>query len=336
MTLDVLVTAAFPEAYLERIRGLSPEIRMTYAPLKKDEPLPKNSLLTAEVLYTWTVLPNPEEAPNLRWVQTHMAGIDLFKDHPLLDRSVAITTLSGIHVVQIAEYVMTSILAWSHRFPRMLAYQKQGVWPKGRWEKFVPQTLRGKTIGIVGYGSIGREIARLAKSFGMQVLAAKRDARRVAAEGYQISGTGDSTGDIPDRIYPASAITSMLAECDYVVLSLPLTVVTQHLIDRDKLRAMKTTAYLVNISRGKLIDEAELIEALRNGWIAGAGLDVFDTEPLPADNPLWKMDNAILSPHVAGFSPDYDQRAIDVFIRNLQNYLEGRPLLNLVDRERGY
>ncbi|MBN1317567.1 MAG: hypothetical protein JXA42_18940, partial [Anaerolineales bacterium] len=191
MTVNVLVTMAFPDVLLERIRGLSPRIRLTYAPLKKDDPLPQSSLSSAEVLYTWTALPKPEDAPNLRWVQTHMAGIDLFQGHPLLDSSVAITTLSGIHVVQIAEYVMTSILAWSHRFPRMLAFQRQSVWPEGRWEKFVPQILRGATIGIVGYGSIGREIGRLAKGFGMRVLASKRDARRVAAEGYQISGTGD-------------------------------------------------------------------------------------------------------------------------------------------------
>lgn len=336
MTVNVLVTMAFPDALLERIRGLSPQIRLTYAPLKKDEPIPQNLLATAEVLYTWTAIPNPEDAPNLHWIQLHMAGIDNLLGHPILDSSLAITTLSGIHVVQIAEYVMASILSWSHRFPRMYAYQKQGVWPEGRWEKFLPRLIRNATIGIVGYGSIGREVARLAKSFGMQVLAAKRDARRVVEEGFQIAGTGDPAGDIPDRIYPSLAIASMVAECDYVVLCLPLTPESEHIIGRDVLKAMKSTAYLVNIGRGKLIDEPALIDALKNGRIAGAGLDVFSTEPLPADSPLWKMENVILSPHVAGFSPEYDQRAMDVFIQNLTNYLEGRRLLNLVDHSLGY
>lgn len=336
MSVNLLVTMQFPEDLLDRILALSSEINLNYAPLKQDEPLPENTITETEVLYTWSVLPTPEQAPNLRWVQLHSAGIDHFEGHPLLDCDLSFTTASGIHAVPMAEYVMASILAWAHRVPRILAYQRDGVWPGRRWEKFVPQELRRATLGIVGYGSIGREVARLAKTFGMQVLATKRDPRHVRDEGYRLSGTGDREGELPDRIYPSAATRSMLPECDYLVLCAPLTAETHHLIDRESLKTMKPSAYLVNVSRGALIDEVALAEALEKGWLAGAGLDVYEQEPLPAESPLWQMENVILSPHVAGFTPKYDRRAIDLFVINLRRYLDKQPLLNLVDKELGY
>ena len=336
MALNILVTMSFSEELLEQIRSVSTEITLSYAPLKKDEPLPKSTVAVAKVLYAWTALPRPEEAPNLRWVQFHSAGIDHVRGHPLLNCDLTVTTTSGIHAVPIGEYVMASILAWSHRVPRMLFYQKRGIWPAGRWEKFVPQELRGATIGIVGYGSIGREVARLADALGMRILVTKRDLRHIHDTGYRLPGTGDPDGELPTRIYPSSALRSMLPECDYVVLCVPLTEETHHLIDRAALKAMKSTAYLVNIGRGELVDEGALTEALQKAWIAGAGLDVFETEPLPSDSPLWKMDNVILSPHVAGFTPEYDRRAIDLFTANLRRYLEGQALINVVDCRRGY
>ena len=336
MALRVLVTMSFPEELLEQLRAVSPQVQLSYAPLKGGESLPASTLAEIEVLYTGEALPRPEEAPHLRWVQFHSAGIDHVQGHPLLDTNVLLTTVSGVHAVTIGEYVMALILAWAHHVPRMLIYQKRAIWPGGRWSKFVPQELRGATIGILGYGSIGREVARLARAFGMRVLATKRDPRHMTDEGYRIEGTGDPTGDLPDRVYPAAATKSMLSECDYVVVCAPLVESTHHMMDRTTLKAMKPTAFLVNVSRGKLVDEGALVEALEKGWIAGAGLDVFEVEPLPADSPLWKMDNVILSPHVAGFTPSYDRRAIEVFTRNLRRYLDGRPLLNLVNRERGY
>jgi phosphoglycerate dehydrogenase-like enzyme len=309
MALNILVTMPFPDELLEQIRSVSSEISLSYAPLKKDESLPKSTVAVTEVLYTWTALPRPEEAPSLKWVQFHSAGI---------------------------EYVMASLLAWSHHLPRMLVYQKRGIWPAGRWEKFACQELRGATLGIVGYGSIGREVARLAHGFGMRILATKHDPRHVEDTGYRIEGTGDPNGELPARIYPSAATRSMLPECDFIIISAPLTEETYHLIDRAAFKAMKPTAYLVNIARGELVDQVALIEALQKGWIAGAGLDVFELEPLPPDSPLWKMDNVILSPHVAGFTPEYDRRAIDLFTANLRRYLDGQKLINTVDCRRGY
>ncbi len=205
MSKHVLVTMAFPDELLDRIRGVSPEVRLSYAPLKMGESLPSITLADTEILYTWTAVPKPEAAPRLKWVQFHTAGIDHLQRHPIMDCDVALTTTSGVHAVPMAEYVMASILAWAHRLPRMLAYQGQGIWPGGRWEKFVPEELHGATIGVVGYGSVGRQVARLAKAFGMRVLAVKRDPRRMVDEGYCVEGTGDPAGELPDRVYPAAS-----------------------------------------------------------------------------------------------------------------------------------
>jgi phosphoglycerate dehydrogenase-like enzyme len=336
MPLNVLITVKLPDELLDRIRTISPEVQLVYAPVKRPDELPPGSLAAAEVMYTMDVLPRPEEAPRLRWVQFQAAGIDHVVGQALFDTDTMITTASGIHAIQVAEYVMAMLLAWAHRLPSLFIHQQRGMWPSGRWERFVPRELNGATIGILGYGSIGREVARLARSFGMRVLATKRDVRRVADEGHRLSGIGDPSGELPDRIYPPSATASLVSECDYVVLCLPLTQETRHLIDEEMLRAFRPTGLLVNVGRGGLVDEGALIRALKRGWLGGAALDVFEVEPLPADSPLWKMDNVILSPHVAGFTPTYDQRAVDLFVRNIRRYLEHLPLLNLADPHIGY
>jgi phosphoglycerate dehydrogenase-like enzyme len=170
----------------------------------------------------------------------------------------------------------------------------------------------------------------------MTVLATKRDARRIKDDGYIVPGSGDPNGTMVDRIYPGEATRSMVAECDYVVITLPDTPSTRHLIAEPILRSMKPECFLVNVGRGSVINEADLIQALRKGWIAGAGLDVFETEPLAPDNPLWQMENVIISPHISGFSPNYDERAAAVFEENLRRYVTGEQLLNVVDRREEY
>jgi phosphoglycerate dehydrogenase-like enzyme len=169
----------------------------------------------------------------------------------------------------------------------------------------------------------------------MRVFALRRTEGRFDF-GYAVNRTGDPEGAIPERFYPADALHEMLAQCDYVVVALPLTAATTHFIGAAELRAMKPSAYLVNIARGSIVDETALIRALREGWIAGAGLDVFEQEPLPPDSPLWEMENVLISPHVAGFTPRYDERATALFAENLSRYLAGQPLLNQVDSCRGY
>lgn len=331
----VVVTAPFPNPLLDKIRAVSPDVRLEVVQLV-ERGWPAGRATDADVIYALDGLPPLELAPNLRWVQAHWAGVDHLRDQPIWHSDVVLTNASGIHAPNIAQYVMAQILSWAHRTPRWFYYQQRGEWPRDRWQKFVPDELRGKTLGIAGYGSIGREVARLASCFGMRVLATKRDARRLEDEQYELAGLGDREGTVAARIYPGEATRSMVAECDYVVIALPLTERTRHLFDEQMFRAMKPTAFLVNVGRGDIVKESDLIRALKKGWIAGAGLDVFSTEPLPADSPLWKMENVIISPHVSGFTREYDERAVALFCENLRRYRAGEPLLNVVSREEGY
>jgi phosphoglycerate dehydrogenase-like enzyme len=169
----------------------------------------------------------------------------------------------------------------------------------------------------------------------MRVLGLHREAGAGPAS-YELPELVDQPGADADRLYTPDGLIDMLPECDYVVLAVPYTSGTHHLIDRIALQAMKPTAVLINIARGSVVDEPALIQALQESWIAGAALDVFEQEPLPPDSPLWKMDNVIISPHIAGFTPHYDDRATALFAENLRRYLSGEPLLNRVERGRGY
>ena len=242
-----------------------------------------------------------------------------------------------MHAINIGEYVFASILAWTRHLPELFDLQRKKQWPSDRWTCCQPTELRGSTVGIVGYGSIGREVARLAKAFGMRVLAVKRRSESAGEHGaFELAGLGDPAGVLPDALYGPEQLREMLAQCDFVVLAVPLTQETRGMIGEAELRAMKPAAYLVNIARGEVCDEAALIHALQDKWIAGAGLDVFTQEPLPETSPLWTLPNVILTPHISGFTPHYEQRAVDIFCENLRRYIAGQPLLNLVDKSAGY
>ncbi|MEZ4517807.1 MAG: D-2-hydroxyacid dehydrogenase [Chloroflexota bacterium] len=331
---EILITVPFSAEALERIKAVSPQIEVTSTTL--DGQWPEERTTKAEVIYTTGTVPPLELAPNLRWAHSHWAGVEQFVGSPLWNSEVAITNTSGIHAPNMGQYTMAMILAWANRVPAWIRQQQEGQWPARRREQFTSDELRGRTLGIIGYGSIGREIARLATTFGMEILVTKRDARRVNDEGYNLPGYGDPTGDLPRRIYPPEATHSMVGECDYIVITLPLTTSTHHMFDEAMFRAMKPTCFVVNVGRGGIIKEPDLIRALQKGWIAGAGLDVFEEEPLPEDSPLWGLENAIISPHVSGFTNAYEERAVDLFVTNLERYLAGQSLLNAVNRETEY
>lgn len=332
----VLVTASFEPHLLDKIRSVSRDLEVEQQKLTKGQ-WPDGATTEAEIYYAGWGVPRPEQAPNLRWVQTHAAGVDYLMQHPIWQSDILITSASGIHTSNIAQYVMAQILYWANRIDAWRTAQAQGEWTAtNRWDTFVPIEVRGKTLGIVGYGSIGREIGRLGKAFGMRVLATKGNAMKLEDVGYTLPGTGDPKAEAAARIYPPEATRSMVAESDFVVIAAPLTSKTKHLFNEELLRAMKPTAYLINIGRGSIIKEADLVKALKKGWLAGAGLDVFEEEPLPDDSPLWKLDNVLLSPHVSGFTPHYNERTAELFAENLRRYLAGEPLLNVINREREY
>jgi phosphoglycerate dehydrogenase-like enzyme len=332
--LNVLVTMRFNEAQLERIRRVSPDLRVT-----REDPAGADYSRT-DVLYAGAPPRDLGRAPNLKWVQVHMAGVDALGEHPLYVQSaIPLVTASGVHAATIAEYAITALLALAHRVPRMVEWQGRGMWPpdEQRWPLFVPSEVRGATLGIIGYGSIGRELARMAKAaFAMTVLACKRDPSQHTDTGYTLPGTGDPEGLLPDAWLGQDELPDLLSRSDVVVNCAPLTAQTRRLIGERELRLMKLSAYFVNVGRGASVDEAALVQALRERRIAGAAIDVFAQEPPAAGHPLYALDNVIVSPHVSGFLPSYDDKCTDLFAENLRRYLAGAPLLNVVDRTRGY
>jgi phosphoglycerate dehydrogenase-like enzyme len=236
-----------------------------------------------------------------------------------------------------AEYCLMMMLAFEYQLPKMMELKSKAEWPKDAGRLFNAKGLRGKTLGIAGYGSVGRELARLANAMGMKVLAGKRDVMHPEdTSGYAQEGTGDPKGVIPERLYPGEALASMARECDYLVIITPLTGETRHIVNEEVLKAMKKSAVLINVARGSVVDEAALISALAAETIAGAALDVFEEEPLPATSPLWNLENVIISPHTSGNNALYHEKAASLFAENLRRYVEKRPLLNLLDRKRGY
>jgi phosphoglycerate dehydrogenase-like enzyme len=337
MSIEVLLIIPFSDELIQQIAGISPKINVTAIPASKISEIPAEIWERTEILYTGHLLPAPEQVPALRWLQFHFAGIDRYVEEPLLQKEgLLVTTLSGAAAPQVAEYILAMLLAFSRKLPALLASQKKAEWPKDRFERFAPFELSGKTIGIVGYGSIGRQLARLLQPFGMTVLATKRNGFNPADEGYTVSGIGDPEGDLVHRLYPPQALRSMLKECHFVVVTVPLTAETQNMVNLAALEALKPGAYLVDVSRGGVVNHEGLIAALKSGQVAGAALDVFPEEPLPHTNPLWQMPGVILSPHISGGSPHYHERAAALFSKNIRCYLSGSNLYNLFDRQRGY
>ncbi len=335
--IDVLMTMEFEPALLAKLRGVSPHIDLQIIKASRPEEVPSDVWATVEVLYTNRVIPEPALVPNLRWIQFHWAGINHAADAPLLHKpGVVATTLSGAAATPMAEYILMMLLALGHRLPDLVENQRRANWPKDRWERFMPQELHDSAVGLVGYGSIARQVARLVYPFGGRVLATKRDVLHPEDTGFIEEGFGDPRGDYVYRLYPSQALRSMVKDCDFVVVTTPLTPATRGLIDADILSAFKPTAFLINASRGPVVDEEALIAALREKKIAGAALDVFEEEPLPAESPLWKMPNVLVTPHISGNTPHYDERATLLFVENLKRYLAGQPLYNVFNPLLGY
>jgi phosphoglycerate dehydrogenase-like enzyme len=275
-----------------------------------------------------------QRAPNLKWVQLLSAGAD----HALAVAQTAgftLTTASGIHAVPISEYTIGSMLAFAHHFHRNLRAQLRHEWQRQGFPGTIEE-IRGKTFGVIGYGSIGRESARMARALGMRVLALKRDPANRHDDGWCPPGLGDPEGTIPEKFFGPEQRGDIVRESDYMTVTLPLTEHTRKFIGEREIAAMRPGAYIVNIGRGEVIDESALIEALKAGKIAGAGLDVFEKEPLPKESPLWDLENVILTPHMSGANRGYLDKACALFADNLRRFVSGQPLYNVVDRQLGY
>jgi glyoxylate/hydroxypyruvate reductase A len=228
--------------------------------------------------------------------------------------------VAGVHATPLAEFVLFAMLYFAKQMPRVLADQR-----RHHWEQFAVKNIRGTTLGLVGLGGVGREIARLARAIGMRVVAIRRS-----------PGEGNTAVPDVEAVYSTDRLRALLAESDYVTLILPQTGQTAGLIGKAELAAMKPGAVFINIARGTIVDEPALIEALRSGHLGGAALDVLAVEPLPADSPLWDMPNVLITPHTISTAVDENELVVDLFCDNLRRFLAGEPLRNVFDRVRGY
>lgn len=258
-------------------------------------------------------------APNVKWIHSLSAGVEKILFPALKASPVPLTNSRGVYSQSLAEWGVLAMLFFAKDVRRLLRQQAAA-----RWEQFDCIELRGQTLGVIGYGSIGQETARRAKAFGMKIHALRRRPDLSAAD------------PIVDQSYGPDQILDLMAASDYVLMSLPLTQGTTALVGERELRAMKKSGVLINLGRGSSLVEADLVRALREGWIHGAALDVFETEPLPAASPLWGLENLLLSPHSADHTDTWQDDATRFFLDNFARWDRGAALENLVDKAAGY
>jgi phosphoglycerate dehydrogenase-like enzyme len=283
-------------------------------------------LRDAEVVFTISLRPEQfAVARKLRWVHAPTAAVHQFMFPELIRSDVVLTNASEVHGPVVAEHVIALVLALAKKIPQASRLQQTHVWGQEQiWnERPRPREVAGAILGLVGLGSIGKRVARMASALGMRVLAVREHVEKGSPDGVE-------------AVFAPSALDEVLAQSDFVVLAVPLTQATRALINAARLAAMKRDAYLINVGRGPQIDEAALDEALCARRIAGAALDVFEVEPLPLESPLWKLDNLLITPHTAGLTEKLWQRHYDLFSENLRRYLAHEPLLYVVDKRRGY
>jgi len=257
---------------------------------------------------------------NLRWVHARSAGLDKTLFPELIESSVPLTNGSGVFSAALGEFVLAAILYFAKDFRRMIRNQLAG-----KWEEFDVLPVAGKTLGIIGYGDIGRATAARVRPLGMTVFALKRHVSKASP-----------VDPLVEKTFGPGQRAEMLSLSDYVVVSTPLTSETRGMIGAPEFAAMKRTAVVINVGRGPVINEQALIDALSNGRIKGAALDVFDEEPLPQGHPFYKLENVLLSPHCADHTPDWLDNAMKFFLEQFERYRKGEPLLNVVDKKLGY
>ncbi|MBU8566488.1 D-2-hydroxyacid dehydrogenase [Virgibacillus pantothenticus] len=307
------------EAHVNRIQQALPNWRIV---ANKELEEVRDDLKEAEIILHWKKAIEPivlAENKRLKWVQTWSAGIDNLPLIKLQQHNVLVTSANGVHAYPISETIFALILGLTRKIHTYVRQQQEKKWYHAR----LKQEIHHKTIGIIGVGAIGLETAKIAKAFGMKVLGVRH--------------SGKPT-DYVDQMYKPEQLDQVLSQSDFVVITLPLTDATRNMFTATQFKRMKDSAILINIGRGAIVNEGDLLQALQQNEIAGAGLDVFASEPLPANSPLWEMENVIVTPHTAGSTEHYDERVIDdIFLPNLQHYLKGEiPTVNLVNFEKGY
>lgn len=343
IAVSPILSARIRAQDLERIRAAAPGSRIVNLSV---EGLADGPVDDVEVLLRgWLVAEAFDRllvrAPHLTWVHSATSGVERALTPAALARDVLVTNARGVFSRPIAEHVLLMILAVSRHLPQLLELQRERT-----WQPLEGRELRELTVGIVGYGSLGRSVASLASAFGARVIAMRRrpDAAeaRPARDSAAAGAVGPDDGDVfpfeprLDRLVGPDRLRELLAESDVVVLAAPLTTETDGMIDEAAVAAMKRDAWLINVARGRLIDDTALIRALRENRIGGAALDTFRDEPLPQGSPYWELPNVILTPHTAWSSARVLDRSVDLFCDNLVRFSRGEPLRNVVDPTAGY
>ena len=279
----------------------------------------------AEVFIGWSLPPEQlQTARKLKWIHSPAAAVHQLMYPELIASPVLVTNSTGVHGPVVAEHAIAVLLALAKRLPQAMHYQAKKLWAQEElWkERPRPREVDGATVAVIGMGSIGSEFTRRAKSLGMMVLAVRENPGK---------GLGGA-----DKVFAQAQIEAVLPQADYVVLCTPVTPATSGLIDLARLRKMKPDAYIINVGRGPLLVESDLIQALREHVIAGAALDVFDEEPLPPTSSLWTMQNVLITPHTAAVTERLWERHYRLIVENMKRFVSGQPLLNQVDKQRGY
>jgi phosphoglycerate dehydrogenase-like enzyme len=327
--MRLILDAAIEPETIERVRALSPDLEVIDVTGDATFDVATLADPDVEIVVSWRAPGDLAQVPSLRWLQVRSAGVDHMAADPPWRKGLLVTNAKGVYAIPIAEYVSGMVLRVNQPTD-WAADQIAHRWPP---RPALVSLVRGRTAVMVGYGSIGREVARQLASLGMRIVAVKpRPAARDDAS-FRVPGTGDPDGSIPDRIVGVEALVEVARSADVLVLTLPLTETSRGIIDAEVLAALPPSAWLINVSRGALVDEPALLEALREHRLAGAVLDVFGQEPLPSDSPWWDAPNVIVTPHASGVTLRFFDELV---VENVRRYIAGEPLLNLVDPERGY
>jgi phosphoglycerate dehydrogenase-like enzyme len=311
-----------PAWFLERLRAEFPQVEVAYSSSKRTD---ESALRDADIMIGWSLSPDQlRSATALRWIYSITAAIDQFLFPELVRANIALCNAARVHGPVVAEHAIAMMLALARRIPSAVRYQERRKWAmEAIWaEQPRLREIAGATLVVIGLGSIGSEIAMTAALLKMRVIGVRQNPERGPAGAHEAVGY--------------QQLDSALARADFVVLAAPLTPQTRHLMDARRLQLFKPDAYLINVSRGGLIDEAALVNALRERRLGGAALDVFEEEPLPRRSKLWKLPQVLITPHTAFLTGKIWERHYDVFTGNLKRYLAGEPLQDVVDKQRGY
>ena len=337
--LTYLTTLDLDDSWLEALAQRCPELEIRCIPAAAPAEIADDVWASVDILHTGDVFPLPRQAPRLRWIQLDTSGVEHVRAHPIWDTDTVITTLGGIAPVPMAEFTVMSLLSLAHHQPRLNDLRRQHLWPSGaeRLATLTPLPVDGATATVVGYGRIGREVARLLHAFGLNVIGVRRRGTAAAPpEQLQYdTGRGPAAEGVVE-VQSIDELDEILPRTDYLIVIVPRTAATVGLLGADQLARLKPGACLVDVSRGGVVVESALLAALRSGHVRYASLDVFEDEPLSEESAWWDEPNCLVTPHVAGLAPRYREQVLTLLSTNIVRYQEGQPLLNRADRATGY